>query len=149
MNPSAKDERLLSRPIVGRTAVLAAIVLACGCVIGASGAHLAALAGASSAGVDGPSTEIAGGAIADRLRDRLRLTDSQREAVQRVLDARLDSVAAIRADVARRMAAEHGTLDRELRKALSDEQYAEWRQIVDELRAARRRRGGWGFGRGT
>jgi hypothetical protein len=66
-----------------------------------------------------------------------------------VLDARLDSVAAIRADVARRMAAEHGTLDRELRKALSDEQYAEWRQIVDELRASRRRRGGWGFGRGT
>ena len=85
--------------LVGRTAAMAALILVCGGVIGAS---IASLAQRSSSAISSsepmPSFEAAQ-AITDRLRGRLRLTDSQAEAVRKAFDTRAESVAAIRSEL--------------------------------------------------
>ena len=88
-----------------------------------------------------PLTDEAARAILDRLRSRLDLSDRQTEAVDAAIRSRLEAINGIKSELVRRVASEHDALDRELRRTLSEEQFSEWRQVLDEVRANRRRRG--------
>lgn len=149
MNWSAKVWCPWYGRIVGRPAILSAVILASGCVIGAASASLAARQSTAFAPADStrPVEEL-GSAIAERMRDRLQLTDAQVDAMRTALEERLRLIAALRAELGQRMAAEQGTLDMEIRGVLTEEQYGKWRQILDEARASRRQRGAGRFGRG-
>jgi hypothetical protein len=134
--------------LVGRTAAMAALILVCGGVIGASIAGLTRRPSTAAVSSEPMPSFEAARAITDRLQDRLQLTDSQAEAVRKAFDARAESVAAIRTELEGRLAVEHGKLDRELRGILSADQFAGWQKVLEDFRAGRRRRFGGGFGRG-
>jgi uncharacterized NAD(P)/FAD-binding protein YdhS len=61
--------------------------------------------------------------------------------VDAAIRSRLEAINGIKSELVRRVASEHDALDRELRRTLSEEQFSEWRQVLDEVRANRRRRG--------
>jgi hypothetical protein len=144
MNEAAPERRAVPVRMLGKTVLLSALILACGCIIGASAASLASHEAELAASAEPFSVDAATSAVTDRLRERLQLSDAQTDAVRRAFQTRLESIAAIRAEVGRRMAGEHGVLDRELRGVLSEDQFAQWQEIREELRANRRRKaGGW------
>lgn len=128
---------------------MAALILASGCIIGASAASMMRGEPAPPAPDALPAGAEASKEIADRLRTRLGLTDAQAESVQRAFGARVEAIAAIRAELGRRLAAEHGNLERELRSTLSPRQYEQWREVLEDFRSSRRRRAGGWFGRGS
>jgi hypothetical protein len=132
-----------------KTTAMTALILASGCIIGASAASMARQSPATSAVDAVPTGAETSRAIVDRLRSRLSLTDAQVEALRRAFNARVESIASIRADLGRQLAAEQSTLDRELRSTLTPEQYEQWRQVLDDFRNSRRRRGAGLLNRGS
>jgi hypothetical protein len=140
----------------GRAVALSLVLLAFGCALGSAAtsiverrASAAAASGSTAESIADPaSTDEAGRAIMERLRDRLQLDDEQDAAVGAALRARLESIAAIKSELLRRVAAEHERLDGDLRRTLTDEQFDSWKQVLDEVRSNRRRRAGFRPDRG-
>jgi hypothetical protein len=130
-----------------RAVILSVTLLATGTALGSFATSLverqAAAAEPAPPAVDargGGLTEEAARAIIDRLRGKLDLSDAQADAVGASIRSRLDTISGIKSELARRIAAEHELLDRDLRRTLTDAQFSAWKQVLDEVRANRRRR---------
>ena len=73
--------------------------------------------------------------IAERISDKLDLTDSQSEDLERILKQRHASLMQIRKEVYPRMKAQLDRLDKEVASVLDKDQKTKWKKMTDRIRS--------------
>lgn len=118
------------------------VIFALGCAAGALGLN----AYRSWTRAEGRGGGDRGRARAERMLDRLELTDAQRTQVRQILDDARAEVGAVRRASEPRFEEIRRHSDERLRQVLTPEQWERFQKMKEEMRGRGRRRGGRGGG---
>ena len=110
-------------------------ILLSGVVVGGSTVALLERRGAGVAATPGSAPDA--GFITEHLRGLLGLSPEQTASVHGAMARRLAALAALRTEMAGRVADEHATLAAEMKAILSDGQFARWQEHFETVRRAR------------
>ena len=110
-------------------------ILLGGVVVGGSTVALLERRGAGVAATPGGAPDA--GVITEHLRGLLGLSPEQADSVHGAMARRLAALAALRTEMAGRVADEHATLAAEMRTILSERQFARWHEHFDSVRRTR------------